>query len=158
MVFPPFVLPPRRRAALVVLAAALGLGSACASRGAITAQPASTAALASTFDAAYLRLLDDYARWLGPVEVRLGRKQRATLSVEVEQGWCYAVFAVADPRLLDLDMVVTRANGQPAGRDDMFDATPYVQYCADDSVPLDVTLIAARGRGEIALGVLRKPY
>lgn len=133
------------------------MAAGCASRGALVEQPRSVAPLSETFESGRLRLLDDYTSWLGPYEVRLGRKQRATLAVAVERGWCYAIFAVADLRLLDLDMVVVRATGQPAGRDDMFDATPYVQYCADDDVPLDVTLIAARGRGQVALGVLRKP-
>ncbi|MFT4703391.1 MAG: hypothetical protein ACI81R_001082 [Bradymonadia bacterium] len=139
----------------VVLGLSLG---ACGSRVTPYEQlSASGGVLAATFDAAHERLVDDYPSYLGPSELRLRRGGRRHVEVPVEVGWCYAFFAVAEDTLLDLDLWATRPNGREASRDEMLDATPLLLYCSDWSEPLTVTIDAARGRGRVAFGVLRKP-
>lgn len=124
---------------------------------ALTETVAVSEAMMVRYDDTRLRLLDDYSPWRGPVERRLRRGGRAHVNVPYEQGWCYAYFAVAETSLLDLDMEVRDASGIVLGRDEMFDATPFVQYCADEPGVATVTLRAARGRGATAVGALRKP-
>lgn len=102
------------------------------------------------------RLLDDYTPWLGPFEMRL-RRGGARVLVPVEVGWCYAFFATGGDGVRDLDMVVTRPNGREAGRDSMFDITPYVQHCADHEETVEVNVFVARGKGDATFAVLRKP-
>lgn len=96
------------------------------------------------------RLLDDYMPWLGPFSVR------GEVRVETAVGWCYAFFATASDGVRDLDMRVLHADGRVAGTDTMFDATPYVQHCADVDEEMRVILEIARGRGEAMLSVVRK--
>lgn len=115
-----------------------------------------TGELREEHDEARLRLLDDYQPFLGPFQLRL-RRGRAEVVVPAEAGWCYAYFATASRGVRDLDMEVLHANGRVAGTDSMFDATPYVQHCADDPETMSVTLNVARGGGTATFSVLRKP-
>ncbi len=115
-----------------------------------------TGELRDEHDAARLRLLDDYQQFMGPFELKL-RRGRASVEVPAEVGWCYAYFATASRGVRDLDMEVLHQNGRVAGTDSMFDATPYVQHCADDPETMTVTLNVARGGGTATFSVLRKP-
>ena len=74
----------------------------------------------------------------------------------IEVGWCYAFFATATDGVRDLDMRLLHANGRVAGTDTMFDATPYVQHCADVAEEMRVQLEVARGRGDVMLSIVRK--
>ncbi len=107
-------------------------------------------------EAARLRLLDDYQPWLGPFTMKL-RRGAAQVQVPAEFGWCYAYFATGGEGVQDLDMVATRPNGREAGRDSMFDTTPYVQHCSDHDEMITVEVLVARGSGDATFAVLRKP-
>ena len=115
--------------------------------------PDASGELADEHRAGEARLLDDYEPWMGPFLLKRGKSAR----VPAEPGWCYAYFATATSGVRDLDMQVLHENGRVAGTDSMFDATPYVQHCADDPETMTIVLDIARGRGSIALSVLRKP-
>lgn len=147
-----------RPVCLLVLAAATSLTPGCGVTAVtLPTEPRVSGELGEHYEATRLRLLDDYEPWRGPREARVRRNGRAAASVPSEQGWCYAYFAVAEASLLDLDMEVRNADGDVLGRDEMFDATPFVQYCADDAGEVTVQVRAARGRGDVAIGALRKP-
>ncbi|MCB9507270.1 MAG: hypothetical protein H6698_08970 [Myxococcales bacterium] len=136
------------RASVLVLAFAAGCGGTAAIE---RADPAD-GELAARWEAARLRLLDDYETWIGPVAV-----DARAVRVPTEVGWCYAWFAVGGEGVRDVDLRAVRDDGVSAGEDGMLDATPFVQYCADDSHDVVVSVIRARGRGAVAFGVVRKP-
>ena len=112
--------------------------------------------LAAEHDDVRMRLLDDYEPWLGPYRLPL-RRGATVVTVPAEVGWCYAYFAVGDDGVRDLDMEVDDEAGRSLGTDTMFDATPFVQHCADRSEDVTIRVAVARGSGDASFAVLRKP-
>jgi hypothetical protein len=81
----------------------------------------------------------------------------ARWSFQAQRGACYRVFAVAEPTVADLDVVVVTSRGMPVAADHGEDAWPVVQpdraFCALDDDRLDVLVSARRGRGRFAAEV-----
>lgn len=153
--------PSRRATARRALAAAafVGVGLVGAGCGGVQTTgelDASTSALSAEHEAARLRLLDDYELAEGPFDLPLRRGGRSVV-VRVEPGWCYAFFATADSGVRDLDMEVFDEAGRTLGADTMFDATPFVQHCADRGEAVTVDVRVARGSGDAVFSVGRKP-
>jgi hypothetical protein len=86
-----------------------------------------------------------------------------TETFEARRGECYRVFAVAEPGVADLDVVVRSSRGAALAADHGEDAWPIVQpdrpFCAleDDRYTLDVSTKHGGGRFAAEVWVLRTP-
>lgn len=118
--------------------------------------PASSRDASRAYEERYLTLLDDFERVDGPVHVALGRGE-TSVTYAVEAGWCYAFLGVGETGVIDLDMELFAEDGERLSGDTMFDATPFVQQCADVEDTWRISLRVVRGRGDASLGVQRKP-
>ena len=137
-------------------ACSLGLAGCGASQLAWSDAVPATRDQAQAYEERYLTLLDDFERHECAVHVALGRGE-TQVSYAVEPGWCYAFLAVGDVGVVDLDMALLDADGRQLASDSMFDATPFVQQCADRASTWQVILRVVRGSGDATLGVQRKP-
>jgi hypothetical protein len=86
-----------------------------------------------------------------------------TDSFEARRGECYRVFAVAEPGVADLDVVVRSSRGAAIAADHGEDAWPIVQpdrpFCPleDDRYAVEVTAHRGAGRFAAEVWVLRTP-
>jgi hypothetical protein len=86
-----------------------------------------------------------------------------TETFEARRGECYRVFAVAEPSVADLDVVVRSSRGVPVAADHGEDPWPIVQpdrpFCPRDDDRYSVEVSARRGHGRFAgeVWVLRTP-
>jgi hypothetical protein len=82
---------------------------------------------------------------------------------EARRGECYRVFAVAEPGVADLDVVVRSSRGSAIAADHGEDAWPIVQpdrpFCAleDDRVTVEVSAKRGSGRFAAEIWVLKTP-
>jgi hypothetical protein len=78
-----------------------------------------------------------------------------TTTFEAKRGACYRLFAVAEPSVGDLDVVVRSSRGAPLAADHGEDAWPIVQpdrpFCALEDDRYTVEVSAKRGAGRFAL-------
>jgi hypothetical protein len=87
----------------------------------------------------------------------------ASESFDARRGECYRVFAVAEPAVQDLDVVVRSSRGAPLAADHGEDAWPIVQpdrpFCPLEDDRYTVEVSAKRGGGRFAaeVWVLRTP-
>jgi hypothetical protein len=89
-------------------------------------------------------------------EVAEGKEPIAT-PLEVKKGECYRIFAVAEPAVGDLDVVVRSSRGAAIAADHSEDAWPIVQpdrpLCPLEDDAWTVELSARRGKGKVAAEV-----
>jgi hypothetical protein len=84
-------------------------------------------------------------------------------SFDARRGDCYRVFAVAEPSVADLDVVVRSSRGSPIAADHGEDGWPIVQpdrpFCAleDDRYTFEVSAKRGGGRFAAEVWVLRAP-
>jgi hypothetical protein len=80
-----------------------------------------------------------------------------TETFEAHRGECYRIFAVAEPTVADLDVVVRSSRGAPIAADHGEDAWPIVQpdrpFCALEADHYLVEVSAKRGSGRFAAEV-----
>lgn len=74
-----------------------------------------------------------------------------------KKGSCYRIFAVADPSVADLDVVVRSSRGTAIAADHSEDAWPIVQpdrpFCPLEDDTLTLELAAKRGKGRVVAEV-----
>ncbi|MFT3773251.1 MAG: hypothetical protein QM820_48350 [Minicystis sp.] len=86
-----------------------------------------------------------------------------TDTFDARRGECYRVFAVAEPAIVDLDVVVRSSRGAAVAADHGEDAWPIVQpdrpFCPleDDRYAVEVTAKRGNGRFAAEVWVLRTP-
>jgi len=89
-------------------------------------------------------------------EVAEGAPAR-TFDLEVKKGESYRIFAVAEPSVVDLDVVVRSSRGAQIAADHGEDAWPIVQpdrpFCPLGDDTLTVELTARRGKGRMVAEV-----
>ncbi|MRG90514.1 hypothetical protein [Polyangium spumosum] len=77
--------------------------------------------------------------------------------LKAKKGECYRVFAVADPTVTDLDVVVRSSRGTSIAKDHGEDRWPIVQpdrpFCPLEDDTLTVELAARRGKGTVVAEV-----
>jgi hypothetical protein len=80
-----------------------------------------------------------------------------TETFEARRGECYRVFAVAEPGVVDLDVMVRSSRGSPLAADHGEDAWPIVQpdrpFCALEADRYSVEVSAKKGSGRFAAEV-----
>jgi len=84
-----------------------------------------------------------------------------TTALEAKRGACYRVFAVAEPSVTDLDVVVRSSRGVAIAQDHGEDRWPIVQpdrpFCplADDTMTVELTARRGKGRAAAEVWMLR---
>ena len=83
----------------------------------------------------------------------------AALPLQAARGECYRIFAVAQPSVADLDVVVRSSRGAPIAADHGEDRWPVVQpdrpFCALEDDALTVEVMGRKGGGRFAAEVWR---
>lgn len=68
-----------------------------------------------------------------PAKGQLEQKQTRDFPIELEGGKCYAILAVGDSGVRDLDLILLDSDGRTLGRNVQDDARPVVRVCPDRS-------------------------
>lgn len=80
-----------------------------------------------------------------------------TTALSAKKGFCYRVFAVADPSVPDLDVIVRSSRGAPIAQDHGEDRWPIVQpdrpFCPLEDDALTIEIVARHGKGRAAAEV-----
>ena len=120
----------------------------------------STAAL--SLDDNY-RLLDadmvarGYEHYGEPAAGQLTQGQTQDFGISLEGGKCYAIMAVGDTGVRDLDLAVLNAAGQAIDRDVEADARPVVRVCPERSGESRIQVRMANGGGAFRYVAYRWP-
>ena len=93
-----------------------------------------------------------------PVEAEVAEGGAAVpFPLEAKKGECYRIFAVAEPTVTDLDVVVRSSRGTSIAADHGQDRWPIVQpdrpFCPLEDDTLTVELAARRGKGKVVAEV-----
>ncbi len=84
-----------------------------------------------------------------------------TAPLDAKKGFCYRVFAVAEPSVTDLDVIVRSSRGTSIARDHGEDRWPIVQpdrpFCplANDAMTVEITARHGTGRAAAEVWMLR---
>jgi hypothetical protein len=90
-----------------------------------------------------------------PINRSLTEGQSADESVTLAPGQCYAITAVGESRVRDLDLELLDGNGRPIDRDYAEDPRATVRLCATGAGAFRATVRMASGGGAYRLGVFR---
>jgi hypothetical protein len=90
-----------------------------------------------------------------PVNGTLSTGTEATQSVTLEQGKCYAIAAVGDATVQDLDLFLLDAAGNELDRDYAQDARPVVRVCPRTTGQYSVRMRMVSGQGGYRVGLFR---
>lgn len=130
-----------------------------------TTQPVSvvgTSTAALSLDDNY-RLLDadmvarGYEHYGEPAAGQLTQGQTQDFGISLEGGKCYAILAVGDTGVRDLDLAVLDAAGQAIDRDVEADARPVVRVCPERSGESRIQVRMANGGGDFRYVAYRWP-
>ncbi len=109
------------------------------------------------------RLLDadmqarGYRRFGNTSRGELGERQVRDFRVRLEGGKCYAILAVGDTGVRDLDLILASSRGQQLDRDVESDARPIVRVCASKSGQYQIKVSMAQGSGKFVYAAYRWP-
>ncbi|MEI8255355.1 MAG: hypothetical protein WCJ30_06740 [Deltaproteobacteria bacterium] len=117
-------------------------------------------AVAGGIDASYNSLSRDlqgvgYTTVDQPVNQQLAEAGDAAQPVTLESGACYAIAAVGDTSVSDLDLFLTDAAGTEVDRDYAQDASPVVRVCPPATGAFTVRMHMTGGQGAVRLGLFR---
>ena len=98
-----------------------------------------------------------YERYGEPAEAELTQGQSQDFGISLEGGKCYAIFAVGDNGVRDLDLAVLDAGGQELDRDVEADAHPIVRVCPTRSGESRIQVRMASGGGSFRYAAYRWP-
>ncbi len=90
-----------------------------------------------------------------PVNQQLVESADASQPVTLEAGACYAIAAVGDTSVSDLDLFLTDAAGAEVDRDYAQDASPVVRVCPPTTGAFTVRMHMTAGQGAVRLGLFR---
>jgi hypothetical protein len=90
-----------------------------------------------------------------PLNRTLTEGQTADETVNLAAGQCYAIMAVGESRVRDLDIDLNDANNRPVDRDYAQDPKAIVRLCAPAAGQFRVTVRMASGGGAYRLGLFR---
>lgn len=85
------------------------------------------------------------------------RPEVRTWSVDAAADRCYAVVAVGQAAVEDVDLLLVDEEGFERARDFALDAVPLVSYCPDRAEVLTVHVALRQGRGVVAAQLLEHP-
>lgn len=77
--------------------------------------------------------------------------------ISLEGGKCYAILAVGDNGVRDLDLILTNSAGQEVDRDVETDGNPIVRVCADQSGQYNIRVRMFSGQGAFVYAPYRWP-
>ncbi|MFT4705661.1 MAG: hypothetical protein ACI81R_003372 [Bradymonadia bacterium] len=80
-----------------------------------------------------------------------------TLDVEAEAGTCYALLAVGEASIQDIDLRLRDAMDAERARDFLLDATAAIAWCSDDNEVLTVDIAVPQGNGAVAAQLYTSP-
>lgn len=83
--------------------------------------------------------------------------QDRDFSLSLEGGKCYAIVAVGDNGVRNLDLIVRSPRGRQVDRDVAEDARPIVRVCADDTGDYEMKVSMAQGAGNFLYQAYRWP-
>ena len=90
-----------------------------------------------------------------PLNRTLTEGQSADESLNLNAGQCYAIMAVGESRVRDLDLDLNDASNRPVDRDWAQDPKAIVRLCAPAAGQFRVTVRMASGGGSYRLGLFR---
>ena len=85
------------------------------------------------------------------------RPETQSVTIEVSPGRCYAVVAVAQPSVRDVDMLLLDGSGYERSRDFNLDGPSVVTYCPAVAQALEIRIAVTSGAGVVAAQVLEHP-
>ena len=109
------------------------------------------------------RLLDSDMRARGyeahgePSRGQLAQGQERDFSISLEGGKCYAILAVGDSGVRDLDLVLHNASGEQIDRDVETDPRPVVRVCAGSTGSYTMKVKMFSGQGNFVYAAYRWP-
>ena len=109
------------------------------------------------------RLLDNDMRARGyepygePTRGNLTQGQTREIPIELETGRCYAILAVGDTSVRDLDVLLLDSGGRQIDRDRAPDARPTVRVCATSTGSFNMQVRMFAGSGAFAYQAYRWP-
>ncbi|MCA9573889.1 MAG: hypothetical protein R3B40_06820 [Polyangiales bacterium] len=121
-----------------------------------------TSTAAVSLDDSYRRLDADmiargYEHYGEPASGELTQGQTQDFGISLEGGKCYAILAVGDTGVRDLDLAVLDASGQAIDRDVEADARPVVRVCPERSGESRIQVRMASGGGAFRYVAYRWP-
>lgn len=137
-----------------------GTTAATPPAGATAVVGASTAAV--SLDDSYRQLDADmvargYEHYGEPASGELTQGQTQDFGISLEGGKCYAILAVGDAGVRDLDLAVLDSRGQAIDRDVEADARPVVRVCPERSGESRIQVRMASGGGSFRYVAYRWP-